>query len=880
MLKCIRVRSPKLSLRRCTSQVKDVPLTQSRIVSQMNEDDPPPLMSDLKGSYVPPEIDEIICALMSKRKFLARVLSIDPKGRLVVSGKYPNQPLIIQSNEVCLKLGLKYNEENGITPKGLEIRGESIAASIPEQYGMKLLNKYSCSKGRKWFTLDDAINILWTKDENIKLPEPPSLTDYESSPSTKSLFSILENRMSHFGYLKSEPEGLIRYATSKYLHKHYWQYGNRNHHVFYVRSSEQSQFLLKLKNSLADVRTVVRFLSKVKNHLLEVDRLSGSNKWSAYFVNINDPSNNFTTIKNKLSVRERAFMIHNEVAKQLSEGVNTVILDNVIPPTPLEQFTDDEINIFIEGLKFYGIENSSAEPSINQIYFRLLKPLGLNGGKMDALSVLHDLKFIDKNNVLPELYERLYSNDGFGPKVENHSTSSISLAENFVSQSEAKPNVIYHPNVVVKTHDLDASTRKDFTHLMSYAIDDPTTTEVDDSVGLEIRPDGSEWIHVHIADPTHIIQPNSDIDLLARSRGTTIYLPHAKYHMLPPVISEKTLSLMNYPTPSVAFSLLYRLDEDGRIVDYEVTNSYSNVTRITYDDVETILNGTSNLDEHAIRSIKRLYELTISRRNYRILNGARTTSLPDVRVYVEDNVPYLHDCRYRDKSKSLVEELMIAAGEVVSKFAIANNIPIAYRVQELSKLPEVLDTSSGNPMVDILRAIEFMSSASTQATVRRHESVALDAYARVTSPLRRYADFITHYQVKSFLRYGTTNSLPFNIAEVDGILNMIDYKGRRSDSLQKSAEAYWKRKILRESTQGWKAVIYDISGVSYVLPEQMLKEMGVQQNLCNVKFFIEDMALHGRWNGTRDSMPFNVADYMMVNSNKDVREPIKLTPIQ
>lgn len=73
------------------------------------------------------------------------------------------------------------------------------------------------------------------------------------------------------------------------------------------------------------------------------------------------------------------------------------------------------------------------------------------------------------------------------------------------------------PLVLNKT--LDDVGRVTFDSSPIFTIDSPSTVEVDDGVSLETRADGSEWIHIHIADPTRILTPNSTLDLSARTRA-------------------------------------------------------------------------------------------------------------------------------------------------------------------------------------------------------------------------------------------------------------------------------------------------------------------------------------------------------------------------
>ena len=86
--------------------------------------------------------------------------------------------------------------------------------------------------------------------------------------------------------------------------------------------------------------------------------------------------------------------------------------------------------------------------------------------------------------------------------------------------------------------DKDAGRRRDMRALRAFAIDDASTVEVDDAVSIEAAAQGTVLstgsvddeavfyrVWVHIADPSRYVTAGSDLDLEARRRGSTLYLP-------------------------------------------------------------------------------------------------------------------------------------------------------------------------------------------------------------------------------------------------------------------------------------------------------------------------------------------------------------------
>ena len=72
----------------------------------------------------------------------------------------------------------------------------------------------------------------------------------------------------------------------------------------------------------------------------------------------------------------------------------------------------------------------------------------------------------------------------------------------------------------------------------AFSIDDVTTTEIDDAFSVEHLADGRVRIGVHIAAPALGIQRGDQVDEIARTRLSTVYMPGDKITMLPDSVVE------------------------------------------------------------------------------------------------------------------------------------------------------------------------------------------------------------------------------------------------------------------------------------------------------------------------------------------------------
>ncbi|MGH7143577.1 MAG: RNB domain-containing ribonuclease, partial [Planctomycetota bacterium] len=80
--------------------------------------------------------------------------------------------------------------------------------------------------------------------------------------------------------------------------------------------------------------------------------------------------------------------------------------------------------------------------------------------------------------------------------------------------------------------------RVDYRRLTTCTIDPDDAKDFDDAISIEHHHDGSWTLYVHIADVSHFVRENSLLDIEARERGNSTYLPGVVYPMLPPAISN------------------------------------------------------------------------------------------------------------------------------------------------------------------------------------------------------------------------------------------------------------------------------------------------------------------------------------------------------
>jgi len=365
--------------------------------------------------------------------------------------------------------------------------------------------------------------------------------------------------------------------------------------------------------------------------------------------------------------------------------------------------------------------------------------------------------------------------------------------------------------------------RRDLTHLHVYTIDDISTTEIDDGLSIETLADGSKRIWIHIADPTRWLDPESALDKDARKRGTSVYLPTGVIPMFPMDLATGPMSLIESKVCH-AMSFAVDLDAVGAIANYEIVASLVKPNyRLTYDDVEEMLQLGVEDD------LERLADYARLRKKWRIAQGAIEIHLPDTSVKVDskDGDRLTLELMEDTFSRQLVAEMMILAGEVAAKFAQTNNIPIPYRYQEQPELPP-LDTLMQLPSGPVreFAICRCMTKGSLGLYASRHSGLGLDAYAQVTSPIRRYSDLLAHWQIKAFL---LGEPLPFTAEMLTAILQAIDPAIWDANQVEKQSVRYWSLEYLRRNKDVvWEALMLDWLRENEKLALVLIEDLGLK----------------------------------------------------
>lgn len=328
--------------------------------------------------------------------------------------------------------------------------------------------------------------------------------------------------------------------------------------------------------------------------------------------------------------------------------------------------------------------------------------------------------------------------------------------------------------------------REDLTALPLVTIDGADARDFDDAVYGERV--GKVWrLVVAIADVSHYVKPDTELDQEAFSRGNSVYFPDRVIPMLPEALSNELCSLKP-GVDRLCLACEMQISARGVIKDWRFFNAVIHShARLTYHEAAAMLidKDASLLRTYApvVDSLVHLYGI------YKALSGARTRrgsidfDLPETRIYYDERgrIETIRPLERNDAHR-LIEECMVAANICTAQWLTSHEIPTLYRVHEIPNPDDLADLrrsltefgmslGGGNrpaaadyaKVLDALRArpelhrlIQTMLLRSLSEAVYRvdnvgHFALASDYYTHFTSPIRRYPDLLVHRAIKAIV---------------------------------------------------------------------------------------------------------------------------------
>ena len=327
--------------------------------------------------------------------------------------------------------------------------------------------------------------------------------------------------------------------------------------------------------------------------------------------------------------------------------------------------------------------------------------------------------------------------------------------------------------------------RVDLTHLPVITIDPKDARDFDDAISLR-RIANDHWqLGVHIADVAHFVRPDSALDVEARERATSVYLPDRVIPMLPEIISNNLASLQPDRVRFTRTVMIEMTPDGARVSSKPCTAAIKSRRRFTYEEVDDFLANRAKWKKELGADIYQLLcqmeDLAMILRQRRIDRGAIELSMPEIKLDINRQGKVRGAHRVENTvSHQIIEEFMLAANDAVAEYLRDRQLYFLRRIHEspdprkLKALTEfirglnvpteslesrfeiqrVLGTMADRPERDAVNyaVLRSMKKAVYSPQEEGHYALASDCYCHFTSPIRRYPDLTIHRLLEEIIR--------------------------------------------------------------------------------------------------------------------------------
>lgn len=315
-------------------------------------------------------------------------------------------------------------------------------------------------------------------------------------------------------------------------------------------------------------------------------------------------------------------------------------------------------------------------------------------------------------------------------------------------------------------------------------IDPHDARDHDDAIWVKRLMDGENhtgWrLQVHIADVSHYVKPDTELDTEALSRGNSTYLVDRVIPMLPTVLSNGVCSLVPDEDRLTKCALI-TFDTQGNIQKSEFHNAIiRSQARLSYEDAQDILDQPT-LEHPLADDIREAWKLASLLREKRFQNGALDLEFPEYRININElgKADGYHMNEHTESHK-LIEEFMLIANEAVALALKNAKKPAVYRVHEdpdfdklneFGEMARILGFQAGDltSKHELQKLINQLSGSSAEQTLKLgllkslkratyspeplgHYGLSKINYTHFTSPIRRYADLLVHRALQPLLK--------------------------------------------------------------------------------------------------------------------------------
>ncbi len=423
----------------------------------------------------------------------------------------------------------------------------------------------------------------------------------------------------------------------------------------------------------------------------------------------------------------------------------------------------------------------------------------------------------------------------------------------------------------------DYETRLDFRDILTFTIDPEDAKDFDDAISYKTLKNGNIEVGVHIADVSHYLTYNSELDKEAYDRASSVYLVDRVVPMLPERLSNYLCSLRPNEE-KLCFSVIIEITKKAEVINYKIDKTIiKSNKRFTYDEAQKIIETGNGKYSNEISTLNTITQIL---RKNRFNKGAFNFEHNEVKfVLSKDAVPTDIYFKVSKEANNLIEEFMLLANQIVAKHIGKSTNTFVFRVHaepNLDKLESFsgfisrygysIDTSNnvslsksmneivknivGKPEQNIIEnlAVRAMSKAVYTTKNIGHYGLSFDYYTHFTSPIRRYPDIMVHRLLYDYLK----NKKP-DITNLEAKCKYCSFQEQQAVLAERSSIKYKQVEFLQNKIgEQFGGVISGVTEWGFFV---QLSENGceglVHMRTLNDDFYVynqEEYCIYGQYN--------------------------------